>query len=171
MIRVFFFIPDPRSRIQGSGLFPVPRVRNGVLGVQCTVHTWASDEVSGGLNLTDGLHERVPHYNRDVSARVALRPGDTTIYWLNNLLIDWADFLLFFWEPKTNKICQFRQHFLNLSRKTVPLSLFTGTVLRDKFLKCWRKLTYLGLNKGRGRFLNFSEPLLIFSWYKTSSFR
>ncbi len=28
--------------------------------------------------------------------------------------------------------------------------LFKGTVLRDRFRKCWRKLTDLGLNKGRG---------------------
>jgi hypothetical protein len=46
-----------------------------------------------------------------------------------------------------------------------------GTVLRDRFRKCWRKLIDLGLNKGRGRFLNFSEAPLIFSWNKTSSFR
>ncbi len=49
--------------------------------------------------------------------------------------------------------------------------LFKGTVLRDRFRKCWRKLTDLGLNKGRGWFLIFSEGPLIFSWNKTSSFR
>ena len=36
--------------------------------------------------------------------------------------------------------------------------LVKGTVLRDRF----RKLTDLGLNKGRGWFLNFSEAPLIF---------
>ncbi len=36
-----------------------------------------------------------------------------------------------------------------------------GTVLRDRFRKCWRKLIDLGLNKGRGWFLNFSEAHLI----------
>ncbi len=46
-----------------------------------------------------------------------------------------------------------------------------GTVLRDRFRKCWRKLTDLGLNKDRGWFLNFSEAPLIFGWNKTSSFR
>jgi hypothetical protein len=37
-----------------------------------------------------------------------------------------------------------------------------GTVLRDRFRKCCQKLTDLGLNKGRGWFLNFSEAPLIF---------
>ncbi len=32
----------------------------------------------------------------------------------------------------------------------------------------WRKFTDLGLDKGRGWFLNFSEASLIFSWNKTS---
>ncbi len=40
---------------------------------------------------------------------------------------------------------------------------FTGTVLRDRFRKCWRKLTDLGLNQGRGWFLNFS----IFQFFNT----
>ncbi len=48
---------------------------------------------------------------------------------------------------------------------------FKGTVLRDRFRKCWRKLTDLGLNKGRGWFLNFSETPLIFNWNKSSFFR
>ncbi len=51
------------------------------------------------------------------------------------------------------------------------ICFFKGTVLRDRFRKCWRKLTDLGLNKGRGWFLNFSEGPLIFGWNKTSSFR
>ncbi len=42
--------------------------------------------------------------------------------------------------------------------------LLTGTVLWDRFRKCWRKLIDLGLNKGRGWFLNFSKAPLIFSW-------
>jgi hypothetical protein len=46
-----------------------------------------------------------------------------------------------------------------------------GTVLRDRFRKCWRILIDLGLNKGRGWVLNFSEAPLIFNWNKTSSFR
>ncbi len=46
-----------------------------------------------------------------------------------------------------------------------------GTVLWDRFRKCWRKLKDLGLNKGRGWFLNFSEAPLFFGWNKTSSFR
>ena len=37
-----------------------------------------------------------------------------------------------------------------------------GTVLRDRFGKCCRKLTDLGLNKGHGWFLNFKEVPLIF---------
>ncbi len=40
---------------------------------------------------------------------------------------------------------------------------FKGTVLRDKFRKCWRILVDLGLNKGRGWVLNFSEAPLIFN--------
>ncbi len=47
---------------------------------------------------------------------------------------------------------------------------FKGTVLWDRFRKCWRKID-LGLNKGRGWFLNFSKAPLIFGWNKTSSFR
>ncbi len=46
-----------------------------------------------------------------------------------------------------------------------------GTVLRDRFRKCWRKWTDLGLNKGRVWFLNFLEAPLIFNWNKTSFFR
>jgi hypothetical protein len=38
-----------------------------------------------------------------------------------------------------------------------------GTVLRDRFRKCRRKLPDLGLNKGGGWFLNFSDAPLIFS--------
>jgi hypothetical protein len=48
---------------------------------------------------------------------------------------------------------------------------FKGTVLRDRFRKCWRKLTDLGLNKGHGWFLNFLEVPLIFSLNKKSSIR
>ena len=48
---------------------------------------------------------------------------------------------------------------------------FKGTVLRDRFQKCLRKLTDLGLNKGRGWFLNFSEVPLMFNRNKTSFFR
>ncbi len=48
--------------------------------------------------------------------------------------------------------------------------ILKGAVLRDRFRKCWRKLTNLGLNKGRSWFLNFSEAPLIFGWNKTSSF-
>ncbi len=40
------------------------------------------------------------------------------------------------------------------------LLLFKGTVLRDRLRKSWRKLTDLGLNKGHGWFLNFSEAPL-----------
>jgi hypothetical protein len=46
-----------------------------------------------------------------------------------------------------------------------------GTVAWDRFRQCWRKLTDVGLNKGRGWFFNFSEAPLIFSWNYTSSFR
>ncbi len=46
-----------------------------------------------------------------------------------------------------------------------------GTLSWDRFRQCWRKLTDVGLNKGRGWFLNFSEAPLIFSWNKISSFR
>ncbi len=58
-----------------------------------------------------------------------------------------------------------------IRQNTSPPLIFKGTVLRDRFRKCWRKLTDLGLNKGRGWFLNFSEAPLIFGWNKTSSFR
>ncbi len=40
---------------------------------------------------------------------------------------------------------------------------FKGTVSWDRFQKCWRKWTDLGLNKGCGWFLNFSETPLIWS--------
>ncbi len=46
---------------------------------------------------------------------------------------------------------------------------FLGLFERDcltRFRKYWRKLTDLGLNKGRGWFLNFSEAPLIFGWKK-----
>ncbi len=49
--------------------------------------------------------------------------------------------------------------------------LIKGTFLWDRFRKCWWKLMDLGLNKGRGRFLNFSKAPLIFSLNKTSPFR
>ncbi len=45
---------------------------------------------------------------------------------------------------------------------------FKGTVSSDRFQKCWRKWTDLGLIKGRGLVLNFSEAPLIFNWNKTS---
>ncbi len=48
------------------------------------------------------------------------------------------------------------------SLKKGVITLLKGTVLRDRFQKCGRKLTDLGLNKGRGWFLNFSEAPLIF---------
>ncbi len=48
------------------------------------------------------------------------------------------------------------------------VGLFKGTVSWDRFHKCWRKWTDLGLNKGRGWFLNFSETPLTFNWNKTS---
>ncbi len=66
------------------------------------------------------------------------------------------------------KICHFSSTFLKSISWDSP---FQGTVLRDRFKKCWRKLTDLGLNKGRGWFLNFSEAPLIFGLNKTSSFR
>jgi hypothetical protein len=50
------------------------------------------------------------------------------------------------------------------------LEVFKGTVLRDRFRKCWRKWTDLGPNKGRVWFLNFLEAPLIFNWNKTSFF-
>ncbi len=49
-----------------------------------------------------------------------------------------------------------------------PSTTLNGTVSWDRFQKCCRKWTDLGLNKGRGWFLNFSEAALIFSWNKTS---
>jgi hypothetical protein len=49
-------------------------------------------------------------------------------------------------------------------------ALKKGTALRDRFWKCWRKLTDLGLNKGRGWFFEFFGGTLVFSWNKTSSF-
>jgi len=49
--------------------------------------------------------------------------------------------------------------------------IIKGTVSWDRFQKCWRKVTDLTLNKGRGWFFNFSDSPLIFSWNKTSSFR
>jgi hypothetical protein len=59
---------------------------------------------------------------------------------------------------------------LNQSGRPVPLS-FKGTVAWDRFRQYCQKLTDVGLNKGRGWFLNFSEAPLIFSWNKTSSLR
>ncbi len=50
-------------------------------------------------------------------------------------------------------------------------SSIKGIVSWDRFQKCWRKWTDLGLNKGRGWFLNFSETPLIFSLNKTSGSR
>ncbi len=55
--------------------------------------------------------------------------------------------------------------------KSLFVLVLKGTVLRDRFRKRWRKLTDLGLNKGRGWFLNFSEAPLIFGWNETSSFQ
>jgi len=55
--------------------------------------------------------------------------------------------------------------------KSSKISDFKGTVLRDRFQKCRQKLIDLGLNKGCGWFLNFSEAPLIFFWNKTPSFR
>jgi hypothetical protein len=48
---------------------------------------------------------------------------------------------------------------------------FKGTVAWDRFRQYCQNLTDVGLNKGRGWFLNFSEAPLIFSWNKTSSLR
>ncbi len=64
--------------------------------------------------------------------------------------------------------CWFSKPFKIFS---LPYTIIKGTVLRDRFRKCWQKLTDLGLNKGHGWFLNFSEAPLIFSWNKTSSLR
>ncbi len=52
----------------------------------------------------------------------------------------------------------------NLNALSGLKDCFKGTVFRDRFRKCWRKLTDLGLNKGRGWFLNFSEAPPIFGW-------
>ncbi len=52
---------------------------------------------------------------------------------------------------KISSFCWRKIHFIWFR----PGPLLKGTVLRDRFRKCWRKLTDLGLNKGRGWFLNF----------------
>jgi hypothetical protein len=67
-----------------------------------------------------------------------------------------------------------KSHFYLYSNGTLffaQLNFFNnlkGTVSWDRFQKCWRKWTELGLNKGRGWFLNFLETPLIFNWNKTS---
>ncbi len=43
-----------------------------------------------------------------------------------------------------------------------PFFNIKGTVLRDRFWKCWQKFTDVGL-KGRGWYMNFSEAPLMFS--------
>ena len=54
-------------------------------------------------------------------------------------------------------------HEKNLKQKISWHCPFKGTVLRDRFLKCWKKLTDLGLNKCRGWFfLNFRRYLWFF---------
>ncbi len=75
--------------------------------------------------------------------------------------------------------CQCQRHLLGsmqlkvctneLNWKTYHQPQVKGTVLRDRFQKVWRKLTDLGLNKGRGWFLNFSEAPLIFGWNPVSA--
>ncbi len=77
---------------------------------------------------------------------------------------------------QTNRNCLPDRELRNADLLCIPppphrFATLKGTVLRDRFRKCWRKLTDLGLNKGRGWFLNFSEAPLIFGWNKTSSFR
>jgi len=52
--------------------------------------------------------------------------------------------------------------YKNPGQELLMLGPFKGTVLRDRFQKCRRKLADLGLNKGRGWFLNISEAPLIF---------
>jgi hypothetical protein len=59
----------------------------------------------------------------------------------------------------------------NIFTKISVFSYIKGTVSWDRFQKCCRKWTDLGLNKGRGWFFNFSEAALIYSWNKTSVFR
>ena len=46
-----------------------------------------------------------------------------------------------------------------------------GNVSWDRFQKCGKKFTELGLNTGRGWCLNFSEAPLIFYWHITYSLR
>ncbi len=57
------------------------------------------------------------------------------------------------------------QHFKRLNQA------FKGTVAWDRFRQYCQKFTDVGLNEGRGWFLNFLEAPMIFSWNKTSSLR
>jgi hypothetical protein len=70
----------------------------------------------------------------------------------------------------SNHFIKRREMFWNYSNTEIceKSRFFKGTVSWDRFQKCWRKWTDLGLIKGRSWFLNFSEAPLIFNWNKTS---
>ena len=61
-----------------------------------------------------------------------------------------------------NKVKASLKSALNKVKSSPPFNFtFKGTVLRDRFRKCWRKLTDLGLTKSRGWILNFLQaPIL-----------
>ncbi len=71
---------------------------------------------------------------------------------------------LFVLPAASRLVCQLRQGHCR-RRRYVQVDV-KGIVSWDRFGKCWRKLTDLGLNKARGWFLNFSDAPLIFSWNK-----
>ncbi len=78
------------------------------------------------------------------------------------------------WLKKSLQVLASDQNMNQLTggqEKKFHTSFLKGTVLRDRFRKCWVKLTDLGLNKGRSWLLNFSEAPLIFNRFKTSFFR
>jgi hypothetical protein len=88
-----------------------------------------------------------------------------------NLHCWWLYIVSLVWNTKSGPYFTVQPHRKYAFCVTCFLYKLKGTVSWDRFQKCWRKVTDLGLNKGRGWFLNFSDSPLIFSWNKTSSFR
>jgi hypothetical protein len=77
-------------------------------------------------------------------------------------LVSWREEGAPTWHQQEQELLPGDMPTLRIGSCLYYLYLFKGTVSRDRFRKCLRKLTDLGLNKGRGWFLNFSEAPLIF---------
>ncbi len=90
-------------------------------------------------------------------------PRDEELEWIHCWTLERA----FFAPPahKTERVKFSRDGTTGLSWKTLRKG-FKGTVLQDRFRKCWRKLTDLVLNKGRGRFLIAQRHLWFFAEIK-----